>query len=168
MQNDISVSADSTLKFKDNVYRCALGRTGIASDKKEGDGATPSGCFEIRKVFYRADRIEKPVSIFETMALTKNAGWSDDSTKPDYNKHITLPYNGSHEDLWREDDIYDIIIVLGYNDEPVVKGKGSAVFMHITREGYSPTAGCIALSINDLKEILASCTKDTKVCITWK
>ena len=135
-------------------------------EKYEGDGATPVGCFPIRKIYYRPDKFEHfRATAFETQALDENDGWSDDVNLPEYNTHVRLPYNGSHEKLWRDDDLYDIIVVLGYNDSPPVLGRGSAIFMHVAREGYTPTAGCIALSKEDLLEILAGADKTTQVCI---
>ncbi len=164
--NKINVGLNS-LRWQGKTYRCAIGRSGISADKHEGDGATPAGSFSIRKVFYRADRVEKPISVFETIKLSERDGWSDDIKKPDYNRHITLPKNGSHERLWREDHCYDIIVILGYNDAPTISGKGSAIFMHVARESYLPTDGWIALSLNDLEEILATCAEDTRVVVRY-
>ena len=135
-------------------------------DKREGDGATPIGCFPIRKVFYRPDKFEgSPETIFPTQALTQDDGWSDDVNLPEYNQLVKLPYHGSHEKLWRDDNLYDIIITIGYNDDPPIAGKGSAIFMHVAREEYTPTAGCIALSREDLLEILRTADATIQVCI---
>lgn len=161
---NITVS-NNILTYENKQYKCSIGAGGVKEDKSEGDKSTPSGYFPIRKVFYRADRVEKPESPFETIALESNDGWCDDPNESSYNTHIKLPHQGSHENLWRDDEIYDIIVVLGHNDEPVIKGKGSAVFMHIARPDYSPTDGCIALSKNDLLDVLIGCDKKTKVCI---
>ena len=162
--NRIKVFADGYLVFGDKTYRCAIGRGGLVENKKEGDGATPMGCFPIRRLLYRADKISKPESVFETSPITKNDGWSDDVTDPDYNTQVKLPYAYSHEKLWREDNIYNIVVILGYNDDPPIAGKGSAIFMHIARSNYSRTAGCIALSEEDLRDILATVSKNTYVC----
>ncbi|HUX80787.1 MAG TPA: L,D-transpeptidase family protein [Candidatus Paceibacterota bacterium] len=153
------------LTYKGVEYPCTVGEGGIKIDKQEGDGATPVGCFQIREVFYRADKIEKPLSPFTTTALEKNDGWSDDVQKDSYNTHVKIPYDGSHELLWREDALYDVIVVLGYNDSPPEKGKGSAIFMHIARPAYTPTAGCVALSQQDLLKLLRACDAETQVCI---
>ncbi len=164
--NNIVVNSSGVLYFNNKEYRCALGRGGVRADKQEGDEATPIGCFSIRKIFYRPDKFEKPPeTAFSTQALTQNDGWSDDMNMPEYNSYIKLPYNGSHEKLWRDDHLYDIIVVLGYNDNPAVAGKDSAIFMHLAREGYTPTAGCVALSKEDLLEILRIADNTTRACI---
>ncbi len=161
----IIVKPSGKLYWQGKEFRCAIGKSGVSADKKEGDGATPVGCFPIREVFYRADRISKPESVFPTRELTPDDGWCDDSKDPNYNKQVKLPYRASAENLWREDNLYDVIVVLGYNDDPPVPGKGSAIFIHIARENYSPTAGCIALNLNDLLEILKTINKDVLVCV---
>lgn len=163
---NIVVNSKGILNFNGKQYRCALGKGGVQVDKQEGDGATPVGCFSIRKIFYRPDKFEKPPkTTFPTQVLAQNDGWSDDVNMPEYNSYVKLPYNGSHEKLWRDDYLYDIIVVLGYNDNPPLTGRGSAIFMHIARQGYTPTAGCVALSKEDLLEILRTTDTTTQVCI---
>lgn len=163
--DDIIVRATGTLSFRDKEYRCALGKGGVRNSKAEGDGATPVGCFPLREVYYRADKIEKPDCPFTTHAISKQDAWCDDPADPHYNTHITVG-EGVTESLWRDDDLYDVVVVLGYNDNPPVPGKGSAIFMHVAREGYTPTAGCIALARNDVLEILKNTSPGTRVCIT--
>ncbi len=158
------------LKFLDKEYKCAIGKNGIipAEQKQEGDGMTPAGKFQIRKIYFRADKIKNLKSPFEMIPLSQNDGWCDDSNDPKYNQFIKLPYkNGvSFEHLWQpNDDLYDIIIVIGFNDNPPIPNKGSAIFIHIARENYSPTAGCIALKKDDLLEILKNSDTNTKVII---
>lgn len=163
---NILVNSSGALLFNGKQYRCALGKGGVRADKQEGDGATPVGCFPIRKVFYRPDKFKKaPQTVFPTTPLSKDDGWSDDVNLPEYNTLIKIPYHGSHERLWRDDYLYDIIVVLGYNDDPPVPGRGSAIFMHLAREEYTPTAGCIALSEEDLLEILRTVDTTTRVCV---
>lgn len=163
--NNIEVT-NKILKFGDKEYKCAVGLGGIKENKTESDGATPAGCFNIKEIFYRADRVEKPESVFITHELEANDAWCDDLTCDSYNTHIKLPHNGSYERLWHgADDLYDIIVVLGYNDSAIIRGRGSAIFMHIAREGYSGTAGCVALSKKDLLEILSGADLETKICI---
>ncbi len=165
MNDNIVVNSSGVLRFNNKEYRCALGKGGVRIDKQEGDGATPIGCFPIRKVYYRPDKFERPPkTVFPTQALTKDDGWSDDVNLPEYNTHVKIPYNGSHEKLWRDDNLYDVIVVLGYNDNPTISGKGSAIFMHVAGEGYTPTEGCIALSKEDLLEILEVADKKTQLC----
>jgi L,D-peptidoglycan transpeptidase YkuD (ErfK/YbiS/YcfS/YnhG family) len=165
MEN-ITVKSNGYLFFKGHEYKCALGKGGVVQNKKEGDGATPLECFPIRFVLYRKDRVDLPEIPFDIREILKSDGWCDDPSDEMYNRQVVLPYKSRAELLWREDHIYDVIVVLGYNDNPVVPGKGSAVFMHIAREGYKPTDGCIALNRNDLLEILSKLDKNTKVCVT--
>jgi len=141
----------------DRRYECALGSGGcLAADgKREGDGKTPLGHFPIRYAYYRADRMERPSSDLELIALSPEMGWCDDVGHSDYNKAIIKPFDASHENLWRTDHVYDLIIVIGHNDDPVIVDRGSAVFIHIAREGYTPTRGCIALAKSDLLDVLS-------------
>ena len=162
--SNINVSSSGEVEFLGKVYKGALGKNGVTKDKKEGDWATPVGCFPIREIYYRSDRLAKPETILSIRPLEENDGWCEDLEDSNYNKLVKLPYDASHEELWREDHVYDIIVVLGYNDDPAVPGKGSAIFMHIARETYSPTAGCIALAQTDLLELLKNAEKDTLVC----
>jgi L,D-peptidoglycan transpeptidase YkuD (ErfK/YbiS/YcfS/YnhG family) len=163
--NKIYIYSSGKAIFRGKEYQCAIGKNGIAENKIEGDGKTPIGCFEIRKVIFRKDRIEKPQTELLIEEIQENDAWCDDINDKKYNQQIKLPYNASHEKLWRDDDLYDIVVVLGYNDNPVVPGKGSAIFIHIARENYSPTAGCIAFSKENLLEILKNCDKDTLISI---
>jgi L,D-peptidoglycan transpeptidase YkuD (ErfK/YbiS/YcfS/YnhG family) len=134
---------------------CHIGHGGLTRNKREGDLCTPIGAWPIRRVFYRSDRDQKPATQLPTIKLTKNMGWSDDPEDPDnYNRLVTLPYCYSHEKLWRADSLYDICVELGYNDSPPIVGKGSAIFMHLSKKDGSPTLGCIALDKNDLLYLL--------------
>ncbi len=162
----IEVSSSGKLLWRDKEYHCALGRSGVKTDKREGDGTTPVGCFPIRHVLYRVDKIPKPVSVFKTLPLQKEDAWCDDPADEKYNQFVKLPYAASHENLWREDDLYDVIVVLGYNDDPPQPGKGSAIFLHVARQDYSPTEGCVALALPDLLEILKTAQESTKICIS--
>jgi L,D-peptidoglycan transpeptidase YkuD (ErfK/YbiS/YcfS/YnhG family) len=166
MEDIIEVNAMGILSWKGIQYRCALGRGGIVHDKKEGDGATPAGTFALREVFFRSDRIAKPSTALPVIALTPHDGWCDAADDPHYNTRVTLPYGASAESLWREDHLYDVIVVVGYNDDPPVPGKGSAIFMHVAREEYSPTAGCIALALPDLLKILETVSPDTRIALS--
>lgn len=155
------------LEFNGKTYPCAIGKGGIKpeEDKVEGDGATPAGCFKLREVLYRADRLDEPKTKLPLGEIEPEDGWCDDSDNEDYNQLVTLPHPGSHEELWREDHVYDIIVPIGYNDDPAIPGEGSAIFMHIAREGYTPTDGCVALKQEDLLEILSYCDENTQICI---
>lgn len=136
-------------------FRCAVGRGGIRVDKREGDGATPAGAWTLREVFYRADRMAAPQTRLPLRALRPDDGWCDAPGDRFYNRLVRLPYPASAEVLWRRDSVYDIIVVAGYNDAPVVPGKGSAIFLHLARSRYQPTAGCVAFAPGDLLKILS-------------
>jgi len=138
-----------------DVLRCAIGRGGIRADKTEGDGATPSGLLPLRSILYRPDRVSAPASIVPVRALAPDDGWCDAPADARYNQLVLLPIDVSAEALWRDDTIYDIIGVLGWNDAPVRPGLGSAIFLHLARPGYTPTDGCIALAPDDLRRVLA-------------
>lgn len=138
-------------------FRSALGRGGVRADKHEGDGATPVGTFALRRLFYRADRMARPVCGFATEALDPAFGWCDDPDHADYNRFVTLPFDGGHERLWRADALYDIVVVMGYNDAPIVAGAGSAIFLHIATPDYGATEGCVALAPDDLRQVLMAC-----------
>lgn len=151
------------LTFGGKTYRCAIGKGGSSADKKEGDGCTPIGIFPLRACWYRADRMPAPVTALSLKAIQENDGWCDDPKSKDYNRHVNLPFALSHETLFRTDHVYDLIIPLGYNDDPVIAGKGSAIFMHIVRAGYEPTQGCVALAKADLLEVLKQCAPETRI-----
>ena len=130
--------------------RAAIGPAGIAIKGREGDGITPRGSFAVREVFYRADRIAPPHTLLPLRKIAPDDGWCDAPDDPNYNRLVKLPYPAGAENMWREDHLYDLVAVLGYNDDPVVAGKGSAIFLHLARPDYSPTHGCVALAYDDL------------------
>jgi L,D-peptidoglycan transpeptidase YkuD (ErfK/YbiS/YcfS/YnhG family) len=136
---------------------CALGRGGVCAgaDKREGDGRTPAGTWPMRRVLWRADREARPVTGLPIQAIGRQDGWCDDPGDPDYNRPVRLPHPARAETLWREDHLYDLLVVLGHNDDPVVAGAGSAIFLHLARPGYGPTEGCVALARHDLLGLLA-------------
>lgn len=157
--------AENTLTFQGKTYRCAHGKNGFALDKKEGDGCTPIGTFSLRECWYRADRMSAPKTQLPLKVIHENDGWCDDPKSAEYNKYIPLPFTASCENLWRDDNVYDLIIPLGYNDDPIVAGKGSAIFMHLAHDDYRGTEGCIALAKADLLEILDACSAATSMII---
>jgi len=148
--------SDGWLDLAGRSVRCALGRAGViaARDKREGDGATPEGQWPIRRLLYRPDRARPPETHFAVHPLTPRDGWCEAPGDPNYNLMVALPCAVSVDRLWREDHLYDLVVILGYNDAPVVPGAGSAIFMHLAREGYVPTQGCVALARSDLKALL--------------
>jgi L,D-peptidoglycan transpeptidase YkuD (ErfK/YbiS/YcfS/YnhG family) len=150
------VTPERLFVFQGERLRCALGRAGLRADKQEGDGATPIGVLPLRRVLYRADRLAAPRAAVPVEPLAPDEGWCDDPTHADYNRRIRLPHPARHERLWREDSLYDLIGVLGWNDAPVVRGRGSAIFLHLAPPDLSPTEGCVALPLRELLGVLAA------------
>jgi L,D-peptidoglycan transpeptidase YkuD (ErfK/YbiS/YcfS/YnhG family) len=148
--------SDGWLAMGAREVRCALGSAGVipASEKREGDGATPQGLWPIRRVLYRSDRGDPPPTALPLTPIGKEDGWCDAPEDQHYNRLVTLPYPASAERLWREDEVYDLLVVLGHNDDPPAPWLGSAIFLHIARPDYSPTQGCVALARRDLEELL--------------
>ncbi len=155
--------ANGTFAGMGLIYACAIGKNGLISqqDMHEGDGASPIGKWPMRYVYYRPDRVAPPATKLDIVPLSENDGWCDDPDDPLYNCPVSLPYKASYEVLWREDHVYDLIVVLGHNDNPVVSGKGSAVFLHLARPDFAPTEGCIALNEADLRQVLRLCGPDS-------
>ena len=152
------------VEWQGQHFKCAIGRTGTKADKQEGDGATPIGCFHLEKVYYRADRLPKPATRLPVMTIQPDDGWCDDPKDILYNQHVKLPYPANYEPLWREDHVYDLLIVTSHNQNPVIPKAGSAIFIHLARlddQGrYCPTAGCLSLSLLDLQLILSTAKLD--------
>ena len=163
---EILVTPSGELSWDGQRCRCALGPRGVRVDKREGDGATPAGAFPLRRVLYRADRLQHPVTRLALAPLAENDAWCDDPQDPHYNQQLRLPYPASHEHLWRGDHLYDVIVVLGYNDAPVVPGRGSAIFLHVARPDYGPTAGCVALALADLLALLAAVGPEDRLVVS--
>jgi L,D-peptidoglycan transpeptidase YkuD (ErfK/YbiS/YcfS/YnhG family) len=161
----IIVKKSGYLKYKNFKYRCALGKSGVNKKIKEGDGITPKGVFKITKIYYRADKIKIIKTNIKKIKITKNMGWCDDPVSRFYNRQIKLPSKFSYEKLYRNDDLYDLIAVMNYNTNPIIKNKGSAIFMHISKNSYKKTQGCIALKKKDLIKILTEIKKNTKIKI---
>ncbi len=167
---DVKDGSRGMLAFHGQMYFCVLGRAGVVppAEKQEGDGATPAGIWRLRRVFYRADKISKPETVLDVVDITKDMGWCDAPEHPEYNRLVPLPFDASHEKMWREDDVYDIVVELGYNDDPPLPGLGSAIFMHLMRPDAAPTAGCVALPLPALREILQGCSTNTAIRISEK
>lgn len=165
---EIIVWPPETLFWSSNRVRCAIGRGGVKSEKKEGDGATPAGRFPLRRVMYRADRVAEPKTGLPVRVLVAGDGWCDEPGDASYNRLVGLPFSASHEALWRDDAIYDVLVELGYNDDPVEPGLGSAIFVHVARPGYEPTEGCIALALEDLLDLLNHCDAATMLSVSLR
>ena len=153
------------IAFGHRVRQAALGRGGIRVLKREGDGGTPLGRFPVRQVLYRADRVRRPRTRLPLRAIRDRDGWCEDPADRNYNRPVKLDEGRRAESLKRDDHLYDLVLVLGYNDRPRVKGKGSAIFIHLAREGFQPTDGCIALSRHDLTMLLAELEPDSTIWI---
>jgi L,D-peptidoglycan transpeptidase YkuD (ErfK/YbiS/YcfS/YnhG family) len=146
-------------------WHIAVGRSGIGLKQREGDGVTPIGTWPVRRVLYRADKLV-PKTALPAMPIAQDDGWCDAPGDPAYNTQIKRPYAASHERLWRDDDLYDLVVVLGFNDAPVVPGAGSAIFLHVARPHFGPTEGCVAFARDDLLAIVAQLAPGDTVTIT--
>jgi len=160
---------NGTLACKGQTYPCALGRSGVLHPKFEGDGGTPAGVFGLREIRYRPDRIGKaPASGLPVYPSKPTDGWCDDPADANYNRLVTLPYQSDAESMWLEAAAYDLLAVIGYNDAPPIPGAGSAIFLHVAHDlddHFGPTAGCVALRLEDLQTVLAACTPGSRIDI---
>jgi L,D-peptidoglycan transpeptidase YkuD (ErfK/YbiS/YcfS/YnhG family) len=149
-------------------FRCALGRSGVlpASDKREGDGASPAGVWPVRRALWRADRLAQPVTGLPLQVIKPDDGWCDAPADPAYNRPVRLPWPVSHEVMTRTDGLYDIVVVLGHNDDPPIPGMGSAIFLHCASADYAPTEGCVALARDDLQALLQDMTASSTLEIS--
>ncbi|MDB9810932.1 L,D-transpeptidase family protein [Candidatus Pelagibacter sp.] len=152
------------LVVDDFILRCAIGKNGIKLDKKEGDKSTPLGKFTLGKLYYRKDRVKKPLTKIPTKIIKKNMGWCDDPHNKYYNKEILINKKIKHEKLFRKDHSYDYFISINYNTKNIKPNKGSAIFIHLTKN-YKPTAGCIALKKKDFLILIKLINKKTKIKI---
>ena len=159
----IIVKKNRSLRYKNFKFRCSLGKAGIKKKIREGDNITPRGTFKLLRVFYRPDKIKKIKTKLNKIKIKKNFGWCDDPRSKFYNKLVRLPFKGSYEKLYRRDNIYDLLIVLNYNTNPIIENKGSAIFIHIAKKDFNNTAGCVALTKKDLLILLANIKKNTKI-----
>lgn len=153
------------LSFRDNQFKCAIGRCGFSKNKREGDGCTPVGTFYIDKIYYRADKLEIVNANIDAIKIHESFGWCDDPDQKEYNQLIEFPYDFSAEKLYRKDSLYNLICVLNYNINPIVPGLGSAIFMHVAKDDYQPTEGCVALKQKDLMYLIKFINKQTKVIL---
>ena len=159
----LMASSDGSFLAGDLKSTCAIGRSGViaASEKREGDGASPLGKWRLKRVLYRADRIDRPQAALPVIPLRESDGWCDAAAHPLYNRPVTLPFGASHEKLWREDHAYDVIVELAHNDEPIIAGLGSAIFFHLAHDDGRPTEGCVAISLEDMLRVLTRASTET-------
>jgi L,D-peptidoglycan transpeptidase YkuD (ErfK/YbiS/YcfS/YnhG family) len=152
-----TATIDGVLDLAGRPVRCALGKGGVkpAADKREGDGASPAGVWPIRRVLFRPDREAAPQTALSVSALAPDDGWCDAPGDPAYNRPVKLPHAASAERMWRDDGLYDLVAVLGHNDDPPAEGMGSAIFLHLAQPDYAPTEGCVAISRADMLMLLS-------------
>ena len=153
------------LIYKGYKLKCSIGKSGTTNSKKEGDLATPKGVFNLGALYYRKDRIKLPKCKLVKIVIKRNMGWCNDIKSKFYNKQIKLPFEYKAEKLYLKNNIYDLIINIKYNHKPIIKGKGSAIFLHIARKNFKATEGCIAINKKDFLNILPLIDKKTKIII---
>ena len=153
------------ISYNNYKAKCAVGKRGISIKKKEGDFITPKGTFKIREIFYRKDRVHNLITRIKKTVIRKNMGWCDDPKSSKYNKLIYFPFKYRAEKLYRSENIYDIILVLNFNMNPVKKNKGSAIFIHVAKKNFQPTQGCIALNKFELIKLVKSIKINTVIKI---
>ncbi|MBV9828274.1 MAG: L,D-transpeptidase family protein [Alphaproteobacteria bacterium] len=158
--------AAGRLRWRGGETRAACGRGGVRREKREGDGASPAGTFPLVAVYYRPDRLPRPRTSLPLVALQPEHGWVDASDDPNYNRLVTLPYSASHEEMWRADALYDVVVLIGYNTDPPHAGRGSAIFLHVAQADFTPTAGCIAISREALIGLLPSFGPRSRIAIS--
>ena len=154
------------LLYKGYKLKCSIGKSGLTKSKKEGDLATPKGLFSFGILYYRKDRIKSLKCKIKKKIIKRNMGWCDDINSEKYNKQIFFPFKYSAEKLYRKDNIYDIFININYNQLPIIKGKGSAIFLHLSNKKYKPTKGCVAILRKDFLKILPLIKKNTKILVS--
>ncbi len=152
------------LLYKGYKFKCSIGQSGIKKNKKEGDKATPKGIFSFGKLYYRSDRIKKLNTNLSCKKIKKHMGWCHDSKNKEYNREVNIRRNKKSENLFRRDHKYDAFIVINYNMKPIIKNRGSAIFLHLTKN-FKPTAGCIAISCNNFLKLIKIINNKTKIKI---
>jgi len=145
--------------------RAALGRGGVKADKREGDGATPRGTFRPKRLWWRADRSSRLITALPVRRIGRDDAWCEDPDDRRYNRAVKVASRQSGDRLWRDDHLYDLVVELDHNTRPRVAGRGSAVFVHVARPGFAPTAGCVALAADSLARLLARLGPRTRIHI---
>ena len=161
----IIIKNKHTLLFDDFIFKCCVGKNGITKNKKEGDKKTPAGLYKLENLYFRDDRVKKPITLLKCIPIHKKMGWCDDVKNKNYNKLIKVNNKIGHEKLFQKKTNYDVLIPIKYNTKRPKKNKGSAIFIHLTKN-YKPTAGCIALDKKDLKILIKIINKNTKIKIS--
>jgi L,D-peptidoglycan transpeptidase YkuD (ErfK/YbiS/YcfS/YnhG family) len=163
VQADSADGAMGWAQLGERRWRCVLGAGGVREDKVEGDSATPAGEYPLRRLYFRNDRLVLPKVALPARPIAEHDGWCDDPRSPSYNRLVRVPNDWSHERLSREDGLYDLLVVVGYNDDPPEGEWGSAIFLHIARENFSPTRGCVAFERAALIELVGLLTPSTRL-----
>jgi len=161
----IRLKNKDTLNFDDFSIKCVIGKNGLNKNKKEGDKSTPIGNFKLGPLYWRADKIEKPETNISCKKINKNMGWCNDIDSRFYNKEIKVNKKIKHEKLFRKDYKYNLFLVIKYNDKKIIKGKGSAIFIHLTKN-YKKTAGCIAVKEKDFLVMIKLLSNKSKIIIS--
>ena len=161
----IKLEKKNTLKIGEFTFKCCVGKKGSTKNKKEGDNKTPKGIFEIENLYFRKDRLKKPLTSLKCIEIKKNMGWCDDIKSKKYNREISFPFKYRAEKFYKTEKNYDALINIKYNYTRVKKNKGSAIFLHLTNKKYSPTKGCVAIHKKDFIKILPLIKKNTKIFI---
>ena len=165
IQTDSAESSLGWATLGERRWRCVVGAGGAREDKVEGDAATPVGEFPLRRIYCRNDRLVLPKVQLPARPISEHDGWCDDPRSSAYNRLVRIPNDWSHEKMWREDGLYDLVVVIGYNDDPPEGEWGSAIFIHMAREDYAATRGCIALARKDLLELVTLIGPETRLQI---
>ncbi len=153
------------LSTETESFRCAIGLKGVTTNKLEGDQCTPAGEFSFEKIYYRSDKLGMMNFLIPSETIAENDGWCDDPTSEFYNQHVKIPFNGSAERLYRNDDLYDLVYVLNYNTNPIIPGKGSAIFLHICKDDFSHTEGCVAIEKKVLLELSKKINSQSRMIV---
>ena len=153
------------LLYKGYKLKCSLGKSGLSRNRREGDFTTPKGLFKLGLLYYRKDRVKLTKCLIKKKIIKKNMGWCDDSKSKKYNQEISFPFKYNAEKFYRKDNIYDILINIKYNHFPIVKNKGSAIFLHLSKKNYKPTNGCVGIKKKDFLKILPLINRRTKILI---
>ena len=161
----IRLKNKDTLNFDDFSIKCVIGKNGLNKNKKEGDKSTPIGKFKLGPLYWRADKIEKPETNISCKKINKNMGWCNDINSRFYNKEIKVNKKIKHEKLFRKDYKYNLFLVIKYNDRKIIRNKGSAIFIHLTKN-YKKTAGCIAVKEKDFLVMIKLLSKKSKIIIS--
>lgn len=157
---------NNLLYTKNKSFRCSIGTNGFTDNKVEGDLCTPTGKFNFNEIFYRRDKLGETKFLLPTYNITENDGWCDEPRSDFYNQHIKFPFKDSAENLYRSDDLYDIVCVISYNTDPVLPGKGSAIFLHVASHDFNSTHGCVALGKEDMIEVAKQINQNSIITIS--